>query len=383
VRSWERLQGLARSPQLLWNVLFRARYDFIYDQMPISVRRMSLAKRINLLRAGGNLVHRRLTPWSWPLHMNIELTSYCNLRCPICPTGARELNRRPEAMEVELFERLMAEAGPYLLTMSLWGWGEPLLHPRLADILRIARRYPVATLVSTNGQKLNDDRIIDTLIAHPPTVLIVAIDGLTDETNSRFRTGARLEPALSGVRRLAELKRQNNLKLPVLHMRYIPMKHNEHEVPLLSDFARQAGFDLATIRTLSIIDASEQPHREMIPDTAGLRAYAYADGRRVRRGDFICMEPFWFPAIYADGTVVGCDQDYNAQQPMGLLSESASFADIWSSRQAAGVRRLIRDTPQELSFCANCPFVDRPISHCSIEALNLYQPGQPIPSIRP
>jgi MoaA/NifB/PqqE/SkfB family radical SAM enzyme len=383
VRAWERLQGLARTPQLLWNVLFRARYDFIYDQMPINVRRMSLAKRINLLKAGGNLVHRRLTPWSWPLHMNIELTSYCNLRCPICPTGAREMNRRPEAMEVELFERLMAEVGPYLLTMSLWGWGEPLLHPRLADILRVARQYPVASLLSTNGQKLNDDRIIDTLIAHPPTVLIVAIDGLTDETNSRFRAGARLEPALSGVRRLAELKRRNGLKLPVLHMRYIPMKHNEHEVPLLSTFAREAGFDLATIRTLSIIDAPEQPHLGLIPDAEDLRAYAYDDGRRVRRGDFICMEPFWFPAIFADGTVTGCDQDYNAQQPMGIFSKGTSFASIWSSRQAAGVRRLIRDTSQELSFCTNCPYVDRPISHCSIEALNLHQPGHPIPPIQP
>ncbi len=382
MRDWERVQGLTRTPQLLWSVFVQARYDFIYDQMPLSVRRVSLAKRINLLKAGGNLVHRRLAPWSWPLHMNIELTSYCNLKCPICPTGAKEMNRRPEAMDVELFERLMAEVGPYLLTMSLWGWGEPLLHPRLADILRIARQYPVASLVSTNGQKLDDERVIDALIAQPPTFLIVAIDGLTDETNSKFRAGARLEPALSGVRRLAELKRQKDLKLPILHMRYIVMKHNEHEVPLLSDFAREAGFDLATIRTLSIIDAPEQPHRELIPDAENLRAYGYKNGRRVHRGDFICMEPFWFPAIYVDGTVTGCDQDFNAQHPMGQLSKDVSFADIWASRQAAGVRRIIRDTPQALSFCTNCPYTDRPISHCSIEALNPYQPGQPVPTIQ-
>ena len=382
MRARERMQSLTRTPRLLWDVLFQARYDFIYDQMPVSVHRMSLAKRVNLLKAGGNLVRRRLAPWGWPLHMNIELTNYCNLRCPICPTGAGEISRRSEAMDVELFERLMAEVGPYLLTVSLWGWGEPLLHPRLADILRAARKYPVVTLLSTNGQKLNDERIIETLIAYPPTFLIVAIDGLTDETNSMFRTGARLEPALSGVRRLAELKRKNALQLPVLHMRYIPMKHNEHEVPLLSDFAREAGFDLATIRTLSIIDAPEQPHRELIPDAQDLRAYAYDNGRRVHRSDFVCMEPFWFPAIYADGTVVGCDQDFNAQHPLGQLSGDVSFADVWSSRQATGVRQLIRDTPQKLSFCANCPYVDRPISDCSIQALNLYQPGQPIPAVQ-
>jgi radical SAM protein with 4Fe4S-binding SPASM domain len=366
----------------LWNVLGRACYDFIYDQMPVSVRRMSLAKRVNLLKAGGNLVRRRLAPWSWPLHLNIELTNYCNLRCPICPTGAGEMSRPPRAIDVALFERLMAEVGPHLLTASLWGWGEPLLHPRLADILRVARKYPVATLLSTNGQKLHDDRIIDTLIAYPPTFLIVAIDGLTDETNSRFRTGARLEPILSGVRRLAEIKRKNNLKLPVLHMRYIPMKHNEHEVPLLSDFARENKFDLVTIRTLSIIDAPEQPHRELIPDAQELRAYEYENGKRVHRGDFVCMEPFWFPSVFTDGAVVSCDQDYNAQQPLGMLSGDVSFADVWSSRQAARVRQVIRDAPERLSFCTNCPYLDRPISHCSIQALNLYQPDQPIAPVQ-
>ena len=44
--------------------------------------------------------------------------------------------------------------------------------------------------------------------AHPPTYLIVAIDGLTDETNSVYQ-GARLAPALEGVRALADWKERS------------------------------------------------------------------------------------------------------------------------------------------------------------------------------
>lgn len=373
MRSHERKRGLVQSPRLVWDVLVRGRYAFVYDQMPVTVTGMSAAKRMNLCRSGGNLLYRRLHPWSLPLHMQFELTNYCNLRCPVCPTGANTVERRPAAMDVGLFERVMEEVGPYLLTASLWAWGEPLLHPRLEEILRVARRYPVALLLSTNGQVLDDERIQAALLRHSPAHLIVAIDGLTDDTNSRFRAGARLKPALEGVRRLADQKRRSGRSLPLLHMRYIVMKHNQHELPRVEAFARENGFDLLSLRTLSVIDTElpDAVHGAFVPDAARWRAYAYDGGERVRRSGFICQEPFWFPTLLADGTVVACEQDYNAQQSIGKVSESASFVDVWRSENAAEVRRIIRDRAKELSFCRNCPYSGRSGTDASVEAVFL------------
>ncbi len=130
-----------RSPLLFWKILLKGRYGFTFDLMPRSVRRMSMLKRYNVLRAGGNLVYRRLRPWSWPLHMQIELANYCDLNCPVCPTGIGEMKRDPKAMDVSLFEHLMEELGPYLLTVSLWAWGGPLLHPRLRDIYKAKQSF--------------------------------------------------------------------------------------------------------------------------------------------------------------------------------------------------------------------------------------------------
>jgi molybdenum cofactor biosynthesis enzyme MoaA len=256
MRSQELRQGLLRAPKLAWDVLARGRYGFKYDQVPMVACRMSLAKRFNLVRAGGNLLHRRLSPWSMPLHMQFELTNYCNLRCPVCPTGTSSVNRPPQAMEVDLFERVMEEAGPYLLTASLWAWGEPLLHPRLERILQAARKHDVITLLSTNGQCLDQDGVLDALIEEPPDYLILAFDGLTDETNSRYRVGAKVSPILEGVRRLAERKRERGLRKPVLNMRYIVMKHNQHELPHLDEFARRNGFELLTIRNMFFIETT-------------------------------------------------------------------------------------------------------------------------------
>jgi radical SAM protein with 4Fe4S-binding SPASM domain len=216
---------------------------------------------------------------------------------------------------------------------------------------------------------LDRDSVLEALLEEPPTYLIVAIDGLEDATNSRFRVGARLEPILRGVRRLAALKRQRGAALPVLHMRFIVMKHNEHELPSVEAFAHANDFELLTIRTLSIIDTDrpDRVHSGFVPLQKLWRAYDYRGETRLHRPDFVCQQPFWFPTVFADGTVVGCEQDYNAQQALGRFPEDGSFADIWYSNRAAEVRRRIRDHPCDLSFCRNCPYADRATTDCSVE----------------
>jgi radical SAM protein with 4Fe4S-binding SPASM domain len=279
------------------------------------------------------------------------------------------LNRRHTAIEPALVERLLDEVGPYLLTASLWGWGESLLHPELSDVLRIASNQGVTTLLSTNGQNLDDDRVLQSLIDYPPTYLIVCIDGLTDETNRIFRVGAKLEPILTGVNRLAQMKHKREQLLPILHFRYIVMKHNEHELPQLPDFAAKNCFDQLTIRSLCITDNTEETHHSLIPSDERFRAYTYKEEQRIPRTDFVCEKAFTSPAVFADGTVVACEQDYNAQAPYGSLAHGSSFAEIWWSKQATEVRKRIRQYPQDFIFCRNCPFKDRMVSTISIEYL--------------
>jgi radical SAM protein with 4Fe4S-binding SPASM domain len=251
--------------------------------------------------------------------------------------------------------------------------GEPLLHPQLPRVLEIMRKQKITTFLSTNGQRLMNHSVAHALVEFPPTHLIVAIDGLTDETNSVFRSGARLKPVLDGVRQLADIKKQRSQQLPILHMRYMVMQHNQHEMPRLQEFAGKHGFDLLTIRTLSVIDA-EAPDAmlaEYIPDMCEFRAYRYKNESRIRRNDEICQNPFWFPCVFADGTVTVCEQDYNGQARLGVLDQSVSFRDLWFSKKAARVRKAIRDNPESFSFCVNCPYWDRPATGCSVQAMHI------------
>jgi len=369
MRSKIRWKYAARTPQILWDVMGRGQYRFTFDLMPMHTRNMSLRKRLNLLRAGLNLIYRRAKPWSWPIHMQVEISSRCDLNCPVCPRGTGILRRNQEMMDLELFAQLMREVGPYLLTVCLWGWGESLLHPQFAEMVRIAKSYGVITSLSTNGQCLNNQRVLADLIREEPTYLIVAIDGLTDETNSVYRVGAKLRPALSGIRQLAQMKRQRNQKFPLLHMRYIVMKHNQHELPRLTSFAAENGFDLVTVRGLSIIDSQDSPHKDLIPDFEQYKSYRYQKGQRVKRQDYICMHAFCFPAVFTDGTLVPCDQDFNATHAYGRMGKSVSFADLWFAKSAAATRKVIHSARETFSFCANCPYADQSSNTCSFKLL--------------
>jgi radical SAM protein with 4Fe4S-binding SPASM domain len=357
-------------------LLFSGRYDFFFDLMPMRSTDMGWQKRFNLVRAGGNLFYRKAQPWSMPLHMQVEISSACQLRCPVCPQGTGDLVRERKFMDIESYRRLLEDVGPHLLAAFLWGWGEPLLNPDFPEMVRIADSYGVNTAISTNGMNLNRPEVIQGLLDSPPTYLIVAIDGLTDESNSQYRVGAKLAPVLEGINELVRRKKALNQRFPILHMRFIVMKHNQHEVDDVEDFARKNGFDMLSMRGLSTIDTEDTQHSVFHPDSEEYQSYKYNQNKeQVIRDDYLCTHAFAFTNVTADGIVTPCDQDINGAMSYGQLDEETSFRDIWFSDRAATIRKQIKGNRLSQPVCKRCPFADHNRSQCSFSLEHLTDSG--------
>ena len=74
----------------------------------------------------------------------VEPTTACNLECRTC---IRNVWEDPQAhMDVEVFERLIEQtrAFPNLKRVVLSGLGEPLTHPHILDMIRLARERGLA-----------------------------------------------------------------------------------------------------------------------------------------------------------------------------------------------------------------------------------------------
>lgn len=86
----------------------------------------------------------------------LELTNYCNLSCPNCPTPT--CKRAKGYMGENVFNECFQYIPPCLTEpFSLHGLGEPLLHPNFWNILGRVVEIGVPVLISTNGLLLTDE----------------------------------------------------------------------------------------------------------------------------------------------------------------------------------------------------------------------------------
>ena len=101
----------------------------------------------------------------YPLHVDIELASICNLRCPMCYTITEEFKQKVNAklMDFELFTKVVDECaagGVYSIRLSFRG--ESFLHKRIVDCVKYAKEKGIKEVSTlTNGLKLDEDMFRD------------------------------------------------------------------------------------------------------------------------------------------------------------------------------------------------------------------------------
>jgi MoaA/NifB/PqqE/SkfB family radical SAM enzyme len=113
------------------------------------------AKRFYRLARELRMIARGLLSTGKPILAHMVVTRRCNLACGYCNEYDHYSQPVPAAT-LEARVNLLAALGLSALTMS---GGEPLLHPRLEDILRRARAHGMIAGLITNGYLLTPERI--------------------------------------------------------------------------------------------------------------------------------------------------------------------------------------------------------------------------------
>jgi MoaA/NifB/PqqE/SkfB family radical SAM enzyme len=86
----------------------------------------------------------------------IQITSRCNLRCPICTKNIFSSEWINGNMDMGTCRALSA-AFPYLKQAYINAWGEPLLHPNFWEMASIAREAGCSVGTTTNGTLINSE----------------------------------------------------------------------------------------------------------------------------------------------------------------------------------------------------------------------------------
>jgi radical SAM protein with 4Fe4S-binding SPASM domain len=322
-----------------------------------------------------------------PSELYIESTTRCNEFCDQCPRThlGREADRDISPDEV----RRIVDQIPGLERVVLHGLGEPLLNPRLPEIISLLRERGVWVLFNSNGLLLNERRgraLIDANLNE----LRISMDGATPGTYARIRgVNERALPLI--IRNLTafeRLKRELGAESPRTSLWFTAMRENFHELPQLVEMAAQTGIrevyvqrfiyfgkGLARAEQAVYRQAHEREERILAEAEArciaeGIRFtatgattpadYLHSNGENgalAERPWSACQRPYRLAYITAHGNVFSCcfapfDPGPRSQKVLGNVFEQP-FEAIWNGERYSAFRAAFEsDTPW--SHCAGC-----------------------------
>jgi len=138
---------------------------------------------------------------SRPFLLRIEPTNVCNLKCPLCLCGTGEDPRPKGMISIDDYKRIFEDTKQWAMITRLDGLGEPTIHPKIWELIRIAKSYGTSVVMHTNFNTPN--------CAHPEPILdsgidriVISVDGASQETHGRYRIGGDLETVLTRLRNL-------------------------------------------------------------------------------------------------------------------------------------------------------------------------------------
>jgi MoaA/NifB/PqqE/SkfB family radical SAM enzyme len=190
----------------------------------------------------------------------IEPTTRCNLACHTCIRHCWA--DAPADMAAETFARLDASMDglPQLQRVIFTGFGEPLVHPRLLDMVETVRRRDLAVSIGTNGLLL-DGETARALVQLGVDRLVVSLDGVRPATYQEIR-GPAMADVLDNIRRLNEVKRQLGSLTPALGIEFVALRSNIAELADLTALAARLG--AARVLVSNVLPYTEEMRQEIL-----------------------------------------------------------------------------------------------------------------------
>ncbi len=271
----------------------------------------------------------------------VEITNICNLSCDFCPGTRRE----GRIMTPETFRRIAGQLQGHVRYLYLHVMGEPLLHPRLEELLAIAGELGFRVCVTTNGTLL--DRRGDALLASP-ALHKVSVSLHSMEGNGAGELTDYLAVCWAFARRASEGGVICALRLWNIGG---ADRRNGEILDFLADKLGAFPLDLPQPRPGSWRLADqlylEQAEKFDWPDLdAPEMAVRFCLGLREQI------------AVLADGTVVPCCLDHEGDIPLGNLLQQSLEAILASPRARALYRGFSQGRPSE-ALCRRCGYARR------------------------
>jgi len=270
----------------------------------------------------------------YPLLVDLELASACNLKCPMCYTITDDFKKKVTKgfMDFDLFKKIVDEIAGKVFSLRLSLRGEATLHKNFIDCIKYAKDKGIKEVSTlTHGGKLDlvfFKKAVDAGIDW----ITISIDGVDEEYN-KIRKPLTFDDTLKRLQDIKKYKEENNLIKPVIKVQGIwpairpnPTKYYETIAPLV---------DLVAYNPL--ID------------------YLRKDSEIVYEENFACPQLYQRVVVGSDGQVMMCSNDEDGEEIVGNAYEESIY-DIWHGDKLNKIRDIHnqRDGFKTMKVCKLC-----------------------------
>lgn len=272
-----------------------------------------------------------------PLHIDIELSDTCNLRCKMCAHGLGTV-KNVGHMDEETAKRLIDEAAEIGVYSIKFNWrGEATLNPVLPKMVEYAKKKGILEVaINTNGIPKISHLLLETAKAGIDR-LIFSVDGASKETYEAIRIGGDYEKLLENIFEIIEWKNKTKKIKPFIRVQMVRTKLNAHESQQFIEFWQNK------VEDVRISDVMDRGQGEQL-----------SVGDQVTIGRRRCPQPFQRLVIARDGRVSPCCADWNQEYIVGNIFEN-SLLEIWNGSKMQYMRNIQNKVElDKIKICKNC-----------------------------
>lgn len=269
----------------------------------------------------------------FPLHLDVESTNACNLRCVMCARNF--MSEKIGHMSWGLFKKVIDEGAKYNLpSIKLNLRGEPLLHPKLPKMVKYAKDKGILEVqFNTNGLLLTERKSRELITAGLDRI-IFSLDGATKETYEKIRTGSNFETVVNNVKTFIKSRNSCGLKKPCVRIQMVKMRENENEV---EQFIKM----WINVASRVAISTKREPHEKGAKSTSQLE-------------HFPCHQIWQRMAIWWSGEVTMCCGDWHGEYILGDAKKSSLY-ELWHGEKLNWIREAhAKGRFNEIPVCARC-----------------------------
>lgn len=255
----------------------------------------------------------------YPLLVDIELSSLCNLKCPMCYTITDEFKKQVDVtrMEWNLYKKIIDEISDKVIAVRLSLRGEATLHKKFIDAIKYAKQKNIKEVsLLTHGGKLTLPYFIKMVEAGIDWITISA-DGIYN-TYERVRKPLKFDDLLNKIKSIKQYKDEHKLKRPVIKIQGIWPAIVESGIDNYYDTFKPF-VDLVAFNPL-IDYLSNDTHIEYLEE-------------------FTCPQQYQRLVIGADGLIMKCSNDEENREIIGDIKYE-TIHEVWHGKKMQEVRNL-------------------------------------------